>query len=244
MTEKMQIVDANTTTGLHPTHKLDISVERLVRDMDEHRIAASLTLSTIGIFHNYAAGNAVTLQAAKANNRLVPMATVNPKDYFGSAADIQAIRKQGFRVFKFFPAEQGWTIDSAAFGEVLKQLATLKVPVMINTAHAGEPSSAGRIASSYPAPVVLCSVSLATLSEAVAVMGELPNVMIETDELHVPGALEMVASRIGADRIIFGSGAPHRSIAASLQYVLSSELSDEDKQRVLGGNIKRILEAA
>ena len=240
----VQIIDANTMFGVHPTHRLDMSVERLMREMDKYRIAAALTLSTVGIFHSHARGNSITLEAAKANNRLVPIATVNPGSYFGSAADMQAICAQGFRIFKFYPAEQAWTLDSAAFGEVLAQTAPLKAPVMVNAFRPGEPSAVGRIVSGYPAPVILCSISLDVLSEALAVMAGLPNVMLETHELHAPGALKLVVDRVGADRVIFGSGAPRCSIAGSLHYILSSELSDDEKARVLGGNIRRVLEAA
>lgn len=244
MSQNFQIVDANTMIGANPAHRLDMSVERLVGEMDKQKIAAGLTLSTIGIFHSHILGNTATIEEAKANNRLVPMATINPVNYFGSSNDLQAIRGQGFRIFKFFPIEQGWSINSATFGGILKQLAPLKTPIMLDAPRPGDPSAVGRMVSGYTAPVVLCAVSIDVLSEALAVMSDMPNVMIETHELHAPGALEMIASRVGADRIIFGSAAPRRSIASSLYYIISSELSDEDKQRVLGGNIKRILEGA
>jgi hypothetical protein len=78
----------------------------------------------------------------------------------------------------------------------------------------------------------------------VAVVSELPNAVIETHELHVPDAFKMLAEKIGADRIIFGSGAPRRSTASSLNYALNSELSDADKQLILAGNVMRILEGA
>jgi len=78
----------------------------------------------------------------------------------------------------------------------------------------------------------------------VAVMTESPNLMVETHELHVPGVFKMLAEKVGAERIIFGSGAPRRSTASTLNYALNSELSDAEKQLVLGGNIKRILGGA
>ena len=244
MALNVQIIDANTMFGIHPTHRLDMSVERLICDMDKHSVAASLTLSAVGIFHSHIRGNVMTLEAAKANNRLLPVATINPKNYFGSAADMQAIKAQGFRIFKFHPDEQGWAIGSAAFGEILKQLSPLKAPIMLDASRPGEPTEVGRVTSDYPAPVILCSVSLDVFSEALAVMSQFPILMIETNELHVPGALKMLVDRVGAERIVYGSGAPRCSIASSLQYLLNSELSDEDKQKVLGGNIKRILEAS
>ncbi|MHB1001043.1 MAG: amidohydrolase family protein [Armatimonadota bacterium] len=243
MAANFQIIDANTTIGAHPDHRLNMSIERLISEMDTHTISGGLAQSTLGIYYSYIRGNAAILEAAKVNNRLVPVASVNPIYYYGASADMQAIRSQGFRIFRFYPGEQNWDIDSLAFKQILDQLAPLKVPIMIDTANAGQPSAMARIAAEYPAPVILFSISMNVLSEALAAAVKYSNVMIETHELHVPGALELISERIGSDRIIFGSGAPLRSIASSLHYITSSDLSDEDKQRVLGGNIRRVLEA-
>ena len=244
MSQSIQIIDANTMIGMYPTHRLDMTVERLVRELDAYHIAASMAVSTIGVFHDHTLGNATTLEAAKGNNRIIPAGTVNPKRWFGSASDMSAIRQQGFRLFRFFPVEQGWEIDSSAFGEILEQLAPLKTPIMIDAAESGGPGKVARMTATYPAPVVLSSISPETLTEALAVMAKMPTMMIEIHELRVPDALSLIADRVGADRIVFGSGAPRRSVAGTLQYVFSSALSDEDKQKVFGGNIRRILEAA
>jgi len=211
--------------GIHPAHKLDMSPERLIRDMDRHRIAGSLTLSTIGVFHDHVIGNMATLEAAKANNRLVPVATINPDRYFGE--DLSSIRSQGFKIVRFFA-----DADSHALKAILKQI---NVPIMLDSRPASVPSD-------YPAPIILCSVTNETLSEALAVMAELPNVMLETHCLTALGALETAVGKVGPDRVIFGSGAPILSVAGALSYILSAELSDDDKAKILGGNIRRILE--
>ncbi|HET6455039.1 MAG TPA: amidohydrolase family protein [Armatimonadota bacterium] len=223
--EASQIIDANTMFGIHPAHKLDMSPERLIRDMDRHRIAGSLTLSTIGVFHDHVIGNMATLEAAKANNRLVPVATINPDRYFGE--DLSSIRSQGFKIVRFFA-----DADSHALKAILKQI---NVPIMLDSRPASVPSD-------YPAPIILCSVTNETLSEALAVMAELPNVMLETHCLTALGALETAVGKVGPDRVIFGSGAPILSVAGALSYILSAELSDDDKAKILGGNIRRILE--
>lgn len=237
-----QIIDANTLIGTHPTHHLDLSAERLLRDMETFKIAASLTLSTIGVFSDHARGNAVTLETAKSDQRLVPVATVNPARHFDAGSESENLKAQGFRICKFYAAEQDWPVDSAAFVHVLTQLAAQKMPIMISAETRGEPSGIARLTANYPAPVILCGICGENLSEILAVASA-ANIMVETHELHVPGALELLAERMGPERIVFGSGAPRRSIASSLYYVMYSELSDDQKQLVLGGNIKRILEA-
>lgn len=243
MAAVFQIIDANTTIGAHPDHRLDMSIERLISEMDANKIAGCLAQPTLGIYDSHDRGNAAIIEAVRGNTRLAPVATVNPLRYFGRDEDMQKICALGFRMFRFRPVEQGWAIDSAAFAHVLKQLASANMPFMVDAAHSGGPSAVVRAAAGYTAPVILSSVSLETLSEALAVMADNSNFLIETHELHVPGALEMIAARVGSDRIVFGSGAPLRSTASSLNYITYSELPDEDKQRVLGGNIRRVLEA-
>lgn len=243
MLENIHIIDSNTEFGLHPHHRLDMTIERLVAEMDKHNIATSLISSTIAVFHDSETGNQITLEAARSNERLIPVGTVNPRTYFGTQSDMQAIVGNGFKILRFYPVEQQWMTGSAAFGKVLKQLSAFKIPIMVEAPLPGDPTTLGRMASGYSAPVILCAVSLDNLSEAVAVMESIPNVMVETHDLHVPGGLEIIASRVGSDRIVFGSAAPRRSIASSLHYILDSELSDADKQLVLGGNIRRVLEA-
>lgn len=242
MVSTFEIIDANTMFGVHPTHRFDMSIERLLREMDRNNISASLTLSTTGVFHNHSRGNAMTLEATRANDRLVPVATINPIAYFGGPEDMKAISSRGFRIFKFYPHEQGWDIESAAFRLVLSQLAVYQAAVMVNASTTGEPTTVARMTSSYPGRVILCDIGFETLSEALAVMLEAPNVMLETHALHVPGALKLIADRVGAGRIVFGSGAPRCSIASSLHYVLNSELSDSDKQLILAGNIRTMVE--
>jgi len=235
-----EIIDANTLFGFDPSHRLDLSVERLLRDMERYKVTSSVTLSTMGIFNDYQKGNEATMAVA-ADKRLIPAGTINPQTYFSSADEIARIA-QNFRLFRFFPEEQGWPIDSVAFELVLKHIAPFKPAVMVDATYPGEPSRLMKIVRDYPGTVVLSSISDNTLAEALALMLELPNVVVETHELHVPGALKLLSERVGAHRIIFGSGAPRRSTASSLNYILNSELSHAEKSLVLGGNMKQILE--
>jgi predicted TIM-barrel fold metal-dependent hydrolase len=112
---------------------------------------------------------------------------------------------------------------------------------MVDASQPGDPTTIGKIAAQYPAPVILNGVNTENLSEMIAVMASMPNLMVETHELHVPGGLEVIAAKVGTERIIFGSGAPRRSMASSLHYILDSYFPDEDKQLMLSGNLKRAL---
>ncbi len=55
------------------------------------------------------------------------------------------------------------------------------------------------------------------------------------------GVVEMAVRELGAGRIIFGSDAGGRSFASQLAKVASADLSDADKQLILGGNLRTLL---
>lgn len=244
MSKGLEVIDANTMVGTHPFRKLEMSVGKLIRLMDTYQIQRSMVVSSIGVFYDYIEGNEATLKAASESDRLIPVATINPIEYFGGEDDCRAIRDRGFRIFKFQPEDQKWPLFSAAFAEVLRHLAPLKAPIMIDLRKPGEATAMAQVAGDYPAPVIMCGLPLDALSEALVVMRDSPNLYLETHELCVPGVIKLAADRVGVERIVFGSGTPRRSAASPLQNVFLSELSEEDKQKVLAGNIKGILEAA
>ena len=55
------------------------------------------------------------------------------------------------------------------------------------------------------------------------------------------GAVEMAVRELGAERVIFGSDVPGRSLASQLAKTLGADIPEEARRRVLGGNLKRLL---
>ena len=56
------------------------------------------------------------------------------------------------------------------------------------------------------------------------------------------GYVEMAVRELGAERVIFGSDAGGRSFASQLAKVEGAAISDSDKQLILRGNLRRLLE--
>lgn len=55
------------------------------------------------------------------------------------------------------------------------------------------------------------------------------------------GFTEMTVRELGADRVIYGSDAPGRSFASQLAKVLDADISDDAKEKILGGNLRRLM---
>ncbi len=236
-----EIIDANTVFGPWPIVRADMPVDRLAKALTNHGVSKALALSTVGLLHNYGDGNAETLRLCAEHESLIPVATVDPRGYFGVQGIAAKLVEQGFKMFRFFPLTQNWPVDHAAFVDLLDDIASVDVPVMVQAHESGCPSSLMRVLPDRKTTFILEGISFENMAEAVAVMRRYPNVLCETRELKVPGALRFLVDQVGADRVIFGSGCLRSSLAAALGYLMDAEISDDAKAAVLAGNMKRLL---
>lgn len=236
-----EIIDANTVFGPWPSVRADMNAQRLATALQNHGVSSSLAISTLGTLHNYGDGNAETMRVCSELPSLIPVATVDPRGYFGATGMFAKLAEQGFKMIRFFPQLQDWRLDHAAFGDILDELGSVDIPIMIQARETGYPSALAGNLVGRRNMFILEGISFENLTEAVSVMKKHDNLMVDTRELRVPGALRFLVDQVGSDRVIFGSGCLRSSLAAALGYVTESEISDEDKAKILGGNIKRLL---
>lgn len=236
-----EIIDINTLFGPAPAAASDLSVDDLSALMAKHSVGACCTLSTLGILLDPVAGNAATRAAAAENPRLVPVATYNPLLYFGQDGTAMHPRAEGFRMARFFPTLQGWPARFASFSAILRRLEPEGVPIMVDI---GGPGCATQLLAAlgpdHP-PLVLAGVDESTFAEAIALLHTHDGLYIETSHLLMTGGVALAVERVGAERVLFGSGAPSRPMAAALSSVRLADISDEARALVLGGNARRLL---
>jgi predicted TIM-barrel fold metal-dependent hydrolase len=236
-----EIIDANTIFGPWPSVRADMSVERLVKALQSHGVSGALAVSTLGALHSHADGNAETLRVCKEQPMLQPVATIDPRGYFGPPGMPAKLKEQGFRMFRFFPMLQEWRLDHAAFCDILDEVESLGLPIMMQARETGYPTALVKSLSGHKATFILEGISFENMAESVSVMRKHDNVMVDTRELRTPGALRFLVDQVGADRVIFGSGCLRNSMAAALGYITDSDITDEAKEKILAGNIRRLL---
>ena len=64
---------------------------------------------------------------------------------------------------------------------------------------------------------------------------------MDISHLLSPGAIQLIADKVGAERLLFGSGAPSRPIASIVNTLKLAGLSSDQSTLVLSGNAQRIL---
>ena len=235
------VVDSNTHFGFLPYRDTDVSLKKLLSSMDEYGVAAALSYSLKGVAYDFEQGNDETLAASRANSRILPIATVDPRRHIGVIEEIEKRKAQGFVALRVFPEQQGWKIDSVMFRPILRKLESLQMPLMVTCQGSGTATDILRAVEGSTIPVILCGVGYFNLAEALAACDEHPALYMGAQIIDTPDSLAVAVDAIGPERLVFGSNSPSCSMRSSLNLVVESGLTDEQKTMLLSANIGRIL---
>ncbi len=233
------IVDSYAIAGFWPREARDLSPEALLRLMARHGVTCACVTSARAFLYDFVEGNAETLALCADHHGLLPTACIDPRRFLECRDEIASARERGFRLFRLFPDEQGWTADSPAFSRLLPDFAAAKLPVA--TSPKIGLGALQRAWQGLDLPLVLSAISYWELADALALLEAHPRIHVDTALLNSPGAVELVSERFGAERILLGSGALLNEMAPALGVVRAAGVSDELKALILGGNARRLL---
>ncbi len=242
--DKGLIVDANTVFGAYPKRKTDVSLKNLLRTMDLNGIEKALTVSLKGAFYSYEEGNEETLKACNADKRLIPLATVDPRRFLGDAGEIENLVRRGFKGIRLFKDFQGYPLDYSPVIEIVESMEGLGVPLLVPCNEYGCITLLSRLTVEKDYPVIVLGCTYSFLSEFIVSARRNRNLYVETRLLTSSDAIEILVEKIGASRLIFGSGIPLEYFQASYRMVESAKIREEDRDLILGGNILRIIREA
>jgi predicted TIM-barrel fold metal-dependent hydrolase len=213
----MAIIDINARFGSYPSRYKTTSADDLAIEAQAHKVDLTCAISTTGSFFSDFEGNAETLDAcSRHDGNLIPIATLNPKTTLLPKESVDEIKRSGFKAVRFFPHEQGWPIEYAPLAELLGFLAIAKLPAIVTCAKPGDVTLLTKLVKAHlidsGVPVILESITVDTFAESLSAMRECENLVVETHSLRFPDGLVLLRDVVGAERILFGSGASAQSI--------------------------------
>ncbi len=212
-----------------------MSPEELVAALSERGCSHAASISLRGVYYDYGQGNAETLEAASRLPFIIPVATIDPRRYFGGRR--QPMELGGFRMIRLFPDRQGWPLEYAPLGRIMELSTDREMTVVIPASGPGNATKISSLVKARGLRLILTSINYSTLSEALVLLDENPGLYLSTDMLNTPDGIELVCDEAGPDRIVFGSGFPTTYFEGPRLAVERAEISQKSKDAIFRGNI-------
>ena len=249
------IIDADCHISSQEFDSLAITADELIEQMDQAGVDKAIIWLKPPYDRDIAPENKAVYEATKKYpDRLLGFGWANPR--LGKAATVDAINQcfeeYGFLGIKFNGAQDDYVIDDPDIGLPFIEKATqYGKPIAF---HIGadfyentHPYRLGHIASSFPDVqffmVHMGGAALPALDRsAIEVAARNPNITIIGSAIPAQAILSAIHT-VGVERVCFGSDTPFCLMHVELaKYrALLRDFDKADQDRVLGGNIARVL---
>jgi predicted TIM-barrel fold metal-dependent hydrolase len=177
---------------------------------------------------------------------LIGYARVNPENDNARAVMRQAIEEFGFKGLKLHPGNDKWTVNSRETRGLLDMARDYGIPALFDPVVQLDDIFA--LTREYPTLNFIIAhmggfYDWRTIERCIALAEELPNVYLDTPFAMVHVMIRKAAERIPS-KLIFGTDAPAIHPAVELAKIRSLALPEEVEEKILGGNISRVLQLA
>jgi predicted TIM-barrel fold metal-dependent hydrolase len=137
------------------------------------------------------------------------------------------------------------------FNPLVKRITELKGVIMQHTwfktggkQGPGEstPSELAELAARFPEQKFLCAHAGGEWQKGIRAVRDSQNILVETSGFDsTAGFIEMAVRELTAERIVFGSHLPSRSLGTELGKIVGADISERDKRQILGRNYRKLL---
>lgn len=251
------IFDCNAFIGKWPYWPIRSSAASEVAvELEGWRIDRAAICSTRSVFVNWEDGNAEVEAAVRAHSsRFIAFACLGTFELSHElrhrAYDFADYMKRRFRGIRLYPQHHSYhPLYQTFVDSILEEAAARRWPVLLPLRiimNWGVPSlELSTIESMVTRHArvhwILSGINyLHELQLATSLMRRFPSVTLETSCVMGFAAITKTVEQCGAQQLLFGSGAPIQHGAAALSKIINAELSDTDRQAILGDNFQRLL---
>lgn len=151
------------------------------------------------------------------------------------------------RALRIYPLEHEYQDNSSVLEKAFEMALKLNLPLMITCrAEWGKPvpniGLISKIASKFKdVSVILTGLNYSETLQIVKTLQDLNNVSVEISFFHQLNGLELLVTRLGEDRVLFGSAFPLQNLEVGILKLLMSRIDENARRLVARENALRIL---
>ncbi len=234
------MIDIDAVYGRTPLGQ-EYPLDDVLCQMKRFGISFALTASLKSAYFFTPESDAEHLAVCRAHDGLLPAASVNLLYGFCAADEVKRLKTLGFRAARFHNDIRGFSPDVPLFREFIAAAEDAQLPILIS-APADAVFRALLPMNRLTVPIILLDQDPYSHYSIVSAMENRDNFYLDICGFNNPGMIDYLAGRVGADHLLFGSGAPKFYTQPTLNTVACSRLSAEDQERILDGNARRIFQ--
>jgi predicted TIM-barrel fold metal-dependent hydrolase len=250
------IIDADTHVSPTGEDTMAITYNELLRRMDRAGVAKALTWLRPPYMREIAESNAYVYEAAQKHpDRILGFGWADPRLGLDKAKEAvrRCIYDYGFYGVKLNGAQNSFYIDHPDISlpvveEIARTGKLLAFHVGTDAYETTHPFRVAKVARIFPEVQILMvhmgGVAHHDLSNAaIEIAQECPNLTLIGSAVRARAILKAVKT-LGASRVCFGSDTPFELMhveVAKYHALLDGEVTPEEKQRIMAGNIARLM---
>jgi len=250
------IIDVNTFLGEWPFRKLSGDADTLLRIMAKCKVDLALVSSLNAIFYKDCEEANIWLKhILQRSKSLIGICTINP--YFPNSLEHlhECINEMGMVGVKIHPSYHGYSLENNnVIGQFFEECSKAKIPIIVplriqdershHPASRIPPISASQIISAArknsDLKIIVCNARSNEISQICMKNNELNNLYIAFSWVQSLNFIEKMVKNIGSDKLLWGSNFPINYMEPMLRQVTESRIDDEDKEKILAENAKKI----
>jgi len=251
------IVDICAYFGKWPYWPIDACTpSAVVEELDHCGIDRAAVCSTRGLFVGWEEGNQETGEAVRSfPERLLGFACLGPLELshtlHGHTFDFDSYRERGFLGVRLYPQYHTYhPLYEPFVDQILEEAEMRQWPVLLPLRvimNWGLPALnldwMVALVERHPrTPWILSGINyFHELRTAISLMQRFSSVHLETSCVQGFNAVAKLVDQCGGDNLLFGTGLPLQNGAANLQKVLRAKIPGPAREKILGGNARRLL---
>ena len=221
----------------------DATFDSLVASSKKIGVSIVFASPIEGLVYDGIIGNRITDKAISSNRgiKIYGYVTMNPYYIEDKELALHKLNDSRYIGIKLYPSKNWYSYDGKLYEEVLLKTRELGKYFLLHAT----PKEARKVLEKYKGLNVILAHSTQSyefMDETIELLREFPNLSIDIcNRYAINGAIEYLVDNIGAERILFGSDSALLSQTSQLGWLGYSDISLEDKEKILSTNALRLI---
>ncbi|MBN1341329.1 MAG: amidohydrolase family protein [Phycisphaerae bacterium] len=150
--------------------------------------------------------------------------------------------ERGCRAFRVYPKTHYFLLHPVVVGPLLEEAQARRFTVLIDRDQFEWPELIRILESFDRLKLIVVNEGYREMRTIIPLIERFPELRFETSWMQQFGLYEQIVGRFGARPLVFGTHFPVFEPGAALAPVLRANIDDEDRDRILGGNLTEMLD--